>query len=178
MDNTKKTILITSGLLVTYFLYKLGFKSYSITEKQWNNLNKSNKIDLPIRGKLKLTSGFGYRNFRGNEFHNGIDLVLKDKNVFGQPIYAPLAGTITSNYFNDRGGFQLTMDSGFAKFGFAHLQNKSPIPVGSKVKKGQIIGYVGNTGTSTGAHLHFTLRLNNVIVDPLANINKLKNAIT
>lgn len=165
-------------MLVTYLLYKLGFKGYSITKADWIAFNKSNKIDLPIKGNLKLTSGYGWRSFGGGQFHNGIDLVLKDKSVLGEPLIAPLSGEITANYFNDRGGHQLVLDSGYAKFGFAHLQNKSPLPVGSKVKKGQVIGYVGNTGTSTGAHLHFTLRLDGKIVDPLANITKLKNAIT
>lgn len=178
MDNSKKTLLISGAVFVTFLLYKLGFKGYTITQTEWINLNKTNKIDLPIKGNLKLTSGFGWRSFGGGQFHNGIDLVLKDKSVAGEPIFAPLSGTITANYFNDRGGNQLSLDSGFAKFGFAHLQNKSPLPVGSKVKKGQLIGYVGNTGTSTGAHLHFTLRLNDKIVDPIANITKLKNAIS
>jgi murein DD-endopeptidase MepM/ murein hydrolase activator NlpD len=177
MDHSKKTILISGAVLLTYLLYKFGFKGYKITETQWNQLNKSNQIVLPIKGDLKLTSGFGWRSFGGGQFHNGIDLVLKNKSVLGEPLFAPLSGEITANYFNDRGGNQLVLDSGFAKFGFAHLQNKSPLPVGSKVKKGQLIGYVGNTGTSTGAHLHFTLRLNNKIVDPIANITKLKNAI-
>lgn len=178
MDNSKKTLLISGAVVVTYLLYKLGFRGYTITQNEWIAFNKSNKIDLPIKGKLKLTSGFGMRSFGGGQFHNGIDLVLKDKSVLGEPIFAPLAGEITANYFNDRGGNQLVLDSGYAKFGFAHLQNKSPLPVGSKVKQGQIIGYVGNTGTSTGAHLHFTLRLDGAIVDPIQNITRLKNAIS
>lgn len=178
MDNSKKTLLISGAVFITFLLYKLGFKGYSITQSQWINLNKSNQIELPIKGNLKMTSGYGWRSFGGGQFHNGVDLVLKDKSVLGAPLIAPLSGEITANYFNDRGGFQLVLDSGYAKFGFAHLQSKSPLPVGSKVKKGQLIGYVGNTGTSTGAHLHFTLRLDGKIVDPIANINKLKNAIT
>ena len=177
MDNSKKTLLISGAVLVTYLLYKFGFKGYSISKTDWIALNKNNNIDLPIKGKLKLTSPYGWRSFGGGQFHNGIDLTFKDQNVLGAPIYAPLAGEITANYFNDRSGNQVVLDSGFAKFGFAHLQNKSPLPIGTKVKKGQVIGYVGNTGTSTGAHLHFTLRLDGEIVDPIQNITKLKNAI-
>jgi murein DD-endopeptidase MepM/ murein hydrolase activator NlpD len=176
MDNEKK-YLIGGAMLITLLLYKFGFKGYSITQKDWNQLNKANKIGLPLTGKIRITSGFGWRSFGGGQFHNGVDLVLKDQTSLGAPILAPLSGTITDNYFNDRGGNQVVLDSGFAKFGFAHLQNKSPLAKGTKVKKGQLIGYLGNTGTSTGAHLHFVLRLDNVVVDPIKNINAFKNAI-
>ena len=63
-------------------------------------------------------------------------------------------------------------------FGFAHLKDKSPLAVGSKIAQGSFIGYVGNTGHSFGPHLHFTLRLNNVVVDPVSNIQVLKNALS
>ena len=70
-------------------------------------------------------------------------------------------------YFNNSGGNQIIIDSGYAKFGFAHLNRYAEgIKVGSIVSKGQLIGYVGNTGISTGTHLHFTLRLNDVATDP------------
>lgn len=170
----KQTIIISAAVVLTYLLYKLGFKGYTVTQKEYQNLNATNRINLPLRGKLIMTSPFGNRS-RG--FHNGVDLVLSS-NTLGAPIYAPLSGTIKNNYYDDRGGFQLVLDSGYARFGFAHLQKKSTLPVNTKVTKGQILGYVGNTGTSTGAHLHFTLRLNNVIVDPVTNIKALKDAIT
>jgi murein DD-endopeptidase MepM/ murein hydrolase activator NlpD len=83
------------------------------------------------------------------------------------PIVAPLNGIVSAKYFNNSGGNQIIIDSGYAKFGFAHLNRYAEgIKVGSIVSKGQFIGYVGNTGTSTGTHLHFTLRLNNVATDP------------
>jgi murein DD-endopeptidase MepM/ murein hydrolase activator NlpD len=176
MDNEKK-YLIGGAMLITLLLYKFGFKGYSITKDDWVKLNKNNKITLPLKGKIIKTSGFGYRNLNGGQFHNGVDLVLKDQTL-GAPIYAPLSGTIDANYYNDRGGNQLVLDSGFARFGFAHLQSKSPLAKGTKVKQGQLLGYVGNTGTSTGAHLHFTLYLDGANVDPITNINALKNAIT
>lgn len=177
MDIEKK-YLIGGAMLITLLLYKFGFKGYTITENEYNKLNKANKIGLPVNGNLKLSSPFGWRSFSGGQFHNGIDLIFKNANILGAPILAPLSGTITDNYFNDRGGFQIVLNSGYAKFGFAHLQFKSPIAKGTKVKQGQLIGYVGNTGTSTGAHLHFTLRLDNAVVDPIQNINSLKNAIS
>ena len=178
MDPNNKKILISATVIISYLLYKFGLSEYTYTKSEYDNLNKKNLVEPPLRGNLKLTSPFGYRSFKGIEFHNGIDLVFKKKNVNGDPIYAPLNGTISANYFNDRGGFQLVLDSGYAKFGFAHLYKRSAFNIGSKIKKGQIIGYVGNTGTSTGSHLHFTLRLNNILVDPILNIRSLKNAIS
>jgi murein DD-endopeptidase MepM/ murein hydrolase activator NlpD len=176
MDNTtKKTLIVSGAVILTYLLYKLGFKGYTISKDDWANLNATNRILLPMKGKIRMTSPYGNRS-RG--FHNGVDLVSVGSATLGQPIYAPLSGTIVSNFFDDRGGYQIILDSGYAKFGFAHLKEKSNLKVHSKVTKGQIVGYVGNTGTSTGAHLHFTLRLNDQIVDPVANINILKSAIS
>jgi murein DD-endopeptidase MepM/ murein hydrolase activator NlpD len=173
-----KKYVIGGAMLVTLLLYKLGLKSYTVTESEYKKLNNANLVGSPLSGKLKITSPFGWRNFGGGQFHNGVDLVPTNTiKVEGTPIIAPLAGTISDNYFNDRGGNQVVIDSGFAKFGFAHLQSKSPLKKGDKVKKGQLIGYLGNTGTSTGAHLHFVLRLDGEIVDPVKNITSLKNAI-
>jgi murein DD-endopeptidase MepM/ murein hydrolase activator NlpD len=179
MDNKTKGLIIGGAFMLTYLLYKLGFKGYTITKSEWANLNATNRVNLPMKGKIRMTSPYGNR-LRNNvvSFHNGVDLVSKEGQTLGQPIYAPLSGTIVSNFFDDRGGYQVILDSGYARFGFAHLQSKSQLAVKTKVTKGQVIGYVGNTGTSTGAHLHFTLRLDGQTVDPVSNIKALKNAVT
>jgi len=126
-----------------------------------------------LSGKIRLTSPFGWRVHPvtgTRQFHNGADLVFRDVKTEGQPIFAPLAGKVTKNWTDSIGGNSVVVDSGFVKFGFAHMQNKSPYPVGTIVQKGQLIGYVGNTGRSTGAHLHLTMRLNDAVVDPMANV--------
>ena len=161
-------------MLLTYLIYKLGIKNVEITEAEFLRLKSNKGIKNPLAGKLVLTSPFGWRiqpKTGKQEFHNGVDLVFPyPTQTSGQPIYAPLSGKISANYSNALGGNQLILDSGFAKFGFAHLLQPSPLPVGTIVKKGQEIGKVGNTGLSTGAHLHFTLRLNGAVVDPLKNL--------
>ena len=88
-----------------------------------------------------------------------------------------MAGKVSKNWFDNLGGNQIVVDSGFVKFGFAHLQTPSPLPVGTLVQSGQLIGYVGNTGRSTGAHLHLTMRLNDVVVDPVKNLPALAKQI-
>ena len=171
--NTEKKYLIGGGLILAYLLFK--FTKYQISKAEWFELNKNNKISLPLKGSLRISSSYGQR---GNDFHNGVDLTFKNTSILGAPIYAPLAGTVTSNAYNNLGGNQVILDCGYAKFGFAHLKDKSPLAVGSKIAQGSFIGYVGNTGYSFGPHLHFTLRLNNVVVDPVSNIQVLKNALS
>lgn len=169
----KKFVLVTGAMLLTFLLYKLGLKRYALTETQFKRLQTTGGISSPLRGKLRVTSPFGWRKnpITGqSQFHNGVDLVFKDGKTEGQPVYAPIAGVVSKNWFDSKGGNSIVIDSGFAKFGFAHLQSASPYPVDTIIQRGQLIGYVGNTGTSTGSHLHLTLRLNDAVVDPLKNV--------
>ena len=157
--NNKKAqlVIVLFGAIVGLYAIRRFYTKYS--ESNW----LQNIID-PIKGKI--TSGFGNRTnpvtgVKG--LHNGVDV----SSAMDSPIVAPLNGIVTAKYFNDLGGNQMIIDSGYAKFGFAHLNRYAEgISVGSIVSKGQVIGYVGNTGSSTGTHLHFTLRLNDVATDP------------
>jgi murein DD-endopeptidase MepM/ murein hydrolase activator NlpD len=152
----KYTSYLLGGILFLYIIRKKIYTTY--TESNW-------KDDLvnPIKGKVG--SGFGGRVnpiTRVWGFHNGVDIGAP----LNTPILAPLNGVVSAKYTNSSGGNQLIIDSGYPKFGFAHL-NKYPenIKVGSVVTRGQVIGYVGTTGMSTGNHLHFVLRLNDVPMD-------------
>jgi murein DD-endopeptidase MepM/ murein hydrolase activator NlpD len=119
---------------------------------------------MPTTGML--TSPFGYRDDplgRGRRFHAGQDFGAP----VGTPILAATAGTVAyagwaSGYGNytciDRG-------AGFATC-YGH-QSKILVSVGQGVQQGQQIGLVGNTGNSTGPHLHFEVRLNGDPVDPM-----------
>lgn len=112
----------------------------------------------PVSGPV--TSPFGYRWGR---LHAGIDIGV----AYGTPIHAAASGTVvlagwTGGYGNytciDHGGGLATCyahQSSYAAFG------------GAQVVQGQVIGYVGNTGHSFGAHLHFEVRINGTPVDPL-----------
>lgn len=104
-----------------------------------------------------ITSPFGQRKhpITGKQsFHNGIDLAGK----VGQAIAAPADGVVKASFTNDAGGLQLIVshDNGFTT-GYAHL-SKVLVAVGQRVTQSQVIAQMGNTGESTGPHLHFTVR--------------------
>lgn len=112
----------------------------------------------PVSGPV--TSPFGYRWGR---LHAGIDIGVP----YGTPIHAAAAGTVvlaawTGGYGNytciDHGGGLATC--------YAH-QSSYAVSAGARVSQGQVIGYVGSTGHSFGAHLHFEVRINGNPVDPL-----------
>lgn len=114
-----------------------------------------NLILRPVDGKI--TSGFGNRVHPiqgGVKFHNGIDIAAPS----GTPIKAAVSGIVSAKYYNALGGNSLVV-SRFdgLQTGYAHLSGFN-VKEGQKVKAGDIIGYVGSTGNSTGPHLHFTLR--------------------
>ena len=109
----------------------------------------------PVKGKI--TSKFGNRInpiTKENQFHNGVDIAAPE----GTAIIAPFDGKVEKSFYDDIGGYSLIIahNNGY-KTGYAHLKEKSTLNVGETVKQGQTIAKVGNTGRSTGAHLHFTL---------------------
>ena len=116
-----------------------------------------------------VTSPFGRRisPFTGqSEFHQGIDISGK----VGTPIYAPATGVVT--FTGVDGGFGKTIvlkhGSGIVTR-YCHLHRVS-VDADQEVQRGELIGYLGNTGRSTGPHLHYEVRLNGVCVDPMRYI--------
>jgi len=117
----------------------------------------------PVKGWV--TSEFGARQspFRsGVEFHKGLDISTR----FGKEIVAPADGLVIISAFDSQDGNFVKIDHGHGlATGFAHL-SKMAVKQGARVKKGDIIGYVGDTGRSTGPHLHYAVFVNNVPVNP------------
>jgi murein DD-endopeptidase MepM/ murein hydrolase activator NlpD len=112
----------------------------------------------PARGTV--TSGFGYRWGR---LHAGVDIAAP----IGTPIYAAKGGVVS--YAGVMGGYGniIVVDHGDGMTTrYAH-QNQLAASVGQTVRPGQQIGYVGNTGNSTGPHLHFEVRINDSPNDPM-----------
>ena len=112
-----------------------------------------------------VSSGFGYRTspFTGlKEFHRGIDIATEK----GKPILAPADGIVTFAGINGGLGRTLVLDHEHGMITrYAHL-NKCLVKSGQRVKRGDKIGLVGNSGRSTGPHLHYEVHLNGIPVDP------------
>jgi murein DD-endopeptidase MepM/ murein hydrolase activator NlpD len=122
-------------------------------------------LSRPVNGAV--TSGFGGRRhpiLGYMRMHSGLDF----KASYGQPIFAVTDGVVA--YAGRKGGYgnfvQLNHGGGLAS-GYGHMSRIAARP-GSKVRRGQIIGYVGSTGLSTGPHLHYELYRNGRAVNPLS----------
>ena len=116
-----------------------------------------------------ISSPFGARRspFTGRkEFHKGLDI----SNRRGTPIYAPAKGTISFTGVDGGYGKSIVIRHGAGLMTrYAHLQ-RWLVQRGQAVTRGQLIGYMGNTGRSTGPHLHYEVRLNGVVVNPMRYI--------
>ena len=113
-----------------------------------------------------LTGTFGGRSdpFTGEPaFHQGLDISTEK----GQPVYATANGTVDFAAYTGDYGNMITVrhDFGLATR-YGHL-SRFAVRVGQTVKRGDVIGYVGSTGRSTGAHLHYEILANNKLINPL-----------
>jgi len=113
----------------------------------------------------RLTSPFG-RRWGG--FHLGMDIAAP----YGTPVLAADSGTVIDASFRGRRGYGWTVmidhGGGTVVTLYAHLTSPIPVRVGQVVEKGQIVGYVGLSGRTTGPHLHFEVRIDGRPVDPIA----------
>ena len=118
----------------------------------------------PLPNRYKLSSLFGGRNhpITGRwHSHSGVDVPAPG----GTPIYAAQDGIVTTigtNRYSSYGSYCIISHGGGYATLYAHQSRVPPLQEGQTVKKGQVIGYVGTTGSSTGNHLHFELRVNGV----------------
>lgn len=123
----------------------------------------------PLQGGGTLRSRFGYRIhpiFKSRKLHTGVDLAAKT----GTPIYASGDGVIEkSGWSSGYGKYVLIRHVNGFETGYGHMSRIADISKpGARVRQGQIIGYVGSTGYSTGPHLHFEIKINGNFVDPLS----------
>lgn len=165
IDDNKKTISIVGISLGILVIFSKKFLNLGLTSKSFFKMADSNSLVYPTKTQRDVSSFFGERTHpitRKSEFHNGIDIPALPKT----PIYAPIDAKVVLNSYHDKGGNQLVISNGDIRLGFAHLYEKPKFKVGDKVKKGQKIALVGNTGLSTGSHLHFTLKIDNEWINP------------
>ncbi len=114
----------------------------------------------------RFTSRFGYRKdpfTRRTKFHDGLDIA----NTYGTPLYATADGVVT--FSGKRSGYgnviQINHGNGYETV-YGH-NSKNIVKARDFVKKGQLIGYMGSSGRSTGPHLHYEVRINGKPVNPI-----------
>lgn len=123
----------------------------------------------PISNKdlKRMASGFGYRIhpiYKTSIMHEGMDFTAP----IGTEIYATGTGTVSKVEYNGRGyGNNVTLNHGFGyETLYGHMSRFNVRP-GQHVNRGDIIGYVGNTGSSTGPHVHYEVIKNGQKIDPV-----------
>jgi len=122
----------------------------------------------PVRGML--SSGFGVRNSPFTDtpvFHHGMDIVARP----GMPVAASASGTVVKSGFEALLGNVVVVDHGSGyRSVYAHLSGRS-VAEGAFVAKGDPVGTVGDTGRTTGPHLHYEVRVNGLPVNPARFLN-------
>ena len=143
---------------------------YEMAKTQKNRLMAMPAIMPIAKGQCELVSGFGTRYhpiLRYSRPHTGVDLAAR----IGTPIYATADGVVTESGRNakSRGGYGVVcvIKHGYGyQTLYAHMKD-TKVKVGQKVKRGELIGWVGNTGLSSGSHLHYEVLLNGKHVNPV-----------
>jgi len=137
------------------------------------------RIVMPLNNKITVTSSYGTRThpiFGTKKMHNGIDLKARFENV-----YSVLDGIVTATGWNSKGGGNFIKVKHFDRFETSYLHlSEIYYRAGEQVKAGFIIGKSGNSGNSTGPHLHFSVKEFGQSINPFHFLNdliKLNNLI-
>ena len=142
-------------MLIEYFEDKRSL--YASTPSVW-----------PVRGWV--TSPFGNRTspFSGIlKFHEGMDIATQT----GTPVVAPADGVVIKAGFSTGYGNMVEISHGYGlRTVFGH-NSRLNVKAGQQVKRGDVISYVGDTGSSTGPHLHYEVRVNGLPVNPVKYMN-------
>lgn len=148
------------------------------TIKEYQNSNS--KIVMPLMGEIAVTSPFGTRIhpiFGTRKSHNGIDLKANYENV-----YSVLDGIVTATGWDAKGGGNFIKINHYHHFETSYLHlSEIYYKVGEEIKAGFVIAKSGNSGNSTGPHLHFGVKEFGQNINPihfLNDLNKAKNLIT
>lgn len=139
--------------------------------KQREELPSGGRLAWPLPSKGEIVSNFGMRvhpTFKTRLMHTGIDIKMSS----GTPVYAAGPGEVLYAGWLRGYGQIVIIDHGRSLSSvYAHL-NRLDVSEGDRVKKGQNVGLVGSTGTTTGAHLHFEVRVNGEAKDPMQYLGK------
>ena len=129
---------------------------------------------MPVKDAFRWTSGFGYRRDpkgAGTRMHSGTDLA----GAYGTAIYATADGVVTEAGWSNGYGRMVEIKHAFGlETRYAHL-SQLRVEVGQKVSRGDRIGDMGNSGRSTGTHLHYEIHLNGSAINPMTFIKAATN---
>ncbi len=137
-------------------------------QKQW--ISSYPSITYPLKS-IKVTSPYGYRRdpFTGKlSWHNGLDLRAKN-----EPAYAMMDGIVEKVGYDNRSGNYVTLRHGNYHVSYCHLSSII-VRKGESVFPGIIVGVTGNTGRSTGCHLHLTCKKDGKSVNPISLIKLMR----
>ncbi len=180
-----KEIQLVKGLTENNLVKSIGTQLNRLTllaayqNKSFNDIDEmvKNKEKLlaaipaiqPVSDKdlTRIASGFGTRIdpvYKVPKFHAGLDFAAP----IGTPIYSTADGAVTDAGFDEGGyGNRVIIDHGFGYETLYGHMYKTKVRAGQKVKRGELIGYVGSTGKSTGPHCHYEVHRNGTPVDPV-----------
>jgi murein DD-endopeptidase MepM/ murein hydrolase activator NlpD len=184
MEKSREVQLV-SGLGETDLVQDIGSQLNRLSllvayqEKSFNDIEAmvKNKEKLlgaipaiqPVSDKnlTRIASGFGTRIdpvYKVPKFHAGLDFTAP----IGTPIYATADGTVTDAGYNSGGyGNRVIIDHGFGYETLYGHMYRVKVRVGQRIRRGEVIGYVGSTGKSTGPHCHYEVHRNGTPVDPV-----------
>ena len=173
MDMANSDLVVNTTQKMDMLNRQLYIQSKSFDEvvnlfKDHDNMLQSIPAIQPVANKnLKQTaSGYGTRIdpiYKTVKFHSGMDFSAN----IGTPVYATGDGVVKKAGWESGYGKLIIVNHGFGyETWYAHLNDYS-VRVGQKVKRGEVIGKLGNTGKSTGPHLHYEVRLKGKAVNPV-----------
>ena len=139
-------------------------------QKQW--ISGYPSITYPLKS-IKVTSPYGYRRdpFTGKlSWHNGLDLRAKN-----EPAYAMMEGIVEKIGYDSRSGNYVTLKHGNYHVSYCHLSSVI-VGKGERVFSGTIVGVTGNTGRSTGCHLHLTCKKDGESFNPTILLNLIEKS--
>ena len=147
-------------------------KTDSVDNKQKQWISSYSNITFPLKS-IKITSPYGYRRdpFTGKlSWHNGLDLRAKN-----EPAYAMMDGIVEKVGYDNRSGNYVTLKHGNYHVSYCHLSSVI-VGKGERVFSGTIVGVTGNTGRSTGCHLHLTCKKDGESFNPTILLNLIEKS--
>ena len=176
-NETTAATQITGAIDAANAAQTTGDREFAELFASWRSMDRTGvvanqapiaSVNVPSRMPLDsatLTSDYGMRThpvLGGRRSHNGVDLA----GPTGTPVYATADGVVgKAEWFSSYGNYIQIEHGGEMETRYAHLSGYN-VTAGQRVRKGDLIGFVGSTGRSTGPHLHYEVRISGQPVDP------------